>query len=755
MGKIVVELICAAVAAALIGGCTDGVTNSYDLVITGGRVIDPETDLDGIRNVGINGGRIESVTSDTIRGKQHIDATGLVVSPGFIDLHDHAQNIAGQTYHVRDGVTTGLELEGGVYPFPNQETDVQPLQKQLHNREGKSLINYGYSAGFYGARLIAKDRDLERTKYEISNEQERNKIYSLIEQQLDSGAIGIGLPLDYISKGVNNVELEGIFRLAARRQVPLFVHIRMSDDALDPSGFQELIDMVRKTGASLHMVHITSTGLGRTPLYIDMLEKARTAGMDITAEVYPYTANQTGINAQILDGDWETRWGISYQDVEWPPTGERFTGKAMWDEYKEKYPDENVIMHSMKEGWVDMAIRHPGVMIISDGYIERLDQRVHPRVAGTYARVLGRYVRERQILSLPEAIRKMTYLPARRLQGFTAVMKRKGRIQVGADADITIFDPETVVDRATFAEPNQFSMGIKYVIVGGELVVKEGEIQPGVFPGKPVTAKLQPGSAEKNELSANREAIVKKIDVGGYDLNFRYTPGSLPAIVFESGGGMDSVQWTNIQNALGSEIDNAIVSYDRAGMGESGLYIGEYNIEREVEALHSGLEQLGLADQFFLAGHSYGGLLIRMFAHMYANSVSSLLYIDANTVSYVESQGGAEKYIKPITQHIYPPDKEPENNYHKAMKKQVEAFPKTITKIKNSSRLKIPCKVISADIPWHKTKQENDQYRKAHQKLAESCQTDLIIAKGSDHYIPANAPDLVISTIKDMLENTR
>ena len=453
---------------------------TYDLVITGGRVIDPETGLDAIRHVGINAGVIDAVSATPLYGKEYLDAVGLVVAPGFIDLHAHGQNIAGQTYQVRDGVTTALELEGGLSPFPSDEK----LHKQLTGRSGKSLIHYGYSAGFLGARLVVKNHDLQRFKYEVASEEEREKILSYIEQDLNNGAIGIGLPLDYISKGVNPAELEGIFRLAARRNVPLFVHIRMPDESSDLSGFEELVALVRLTGASLHMVHITSTGLSRVPRYLEIMEQARADGFDITTEVYPYTANATGINAQILDGDWETRWGISYQDVEWPPTGQRFTDKLMWDEYREQYPHGTVIMHSMKEEWVELAIGHPGVMIISDGMIQKMDQRFHPRVAGTYARVLGRYVREKNIISLPEAIAKMSYLPAKRLENFTPIMKRKGRIQMGADADITMFDPDTVADQATYAAPNQFSIGIKHVIVSGQIVVKNEAIQSDVFPGQ-------------------------------------------------------------------------------------------------------------------------------------------------------------------------------------------------------------------------------------------------------------------------------
>ncbi len=463
---------------SLLGLTIAAQAENFDVVIKGGRVIDPETGLDGIRNIGISGKVITSISTEEMTGKVILDANGLVVSPGFIDLHAHGQNTVAQTYQVRDGVTTALELEGGSYP----------ITEHLVRRKGSSLINYGYSSGHGGARIAVKKGDLKKAFHEPASKEELADILKNVEQALDEGGMGIGFPLDYFSLGVSEAELEGLFRLAARRKVPLFIHIRMSDDASNPSGFQELVDMTRKTGASMHMVHIVSTGLQRVPLYLEMIDKAQAEGLDITSELYPYTAGSTGINSGIFDHDWQSKFGVSYGDIEWPPTGERFTGKEMWDQYRAENPEGIIIIHAMTEEWVEEAMSHPGVIIASDGMpIETLDQRAHPRGMGTYARVLGRYVREKAIITLPDAISRMSYLPAKRLQDFTPAMKNKGRLQEGADADITIFDPENVIDLATFAKPNQYSKGITHVIVAGQIVVKDEKLQENIFPGQPIS----------------------------------------------------------------------------------------------------------------------------------------------------------------------------------------------------------------------------------------------------------------------------
>jgi dihydroorotase len=274
-------------------------------------------------------------------------------------------------------------------------------------------------------------------------------------------------------------EILELFELASDRRVPIYVHIRASGP-VEPGAIDALQEMIADavaTGASLHVVHITSMGLRQTPILLRMIDGARRRGLDVTTEAYPYTAAMTDLSAAIFDQGWQGHFGdISYHDLQWAATGERLTADT-FARYRKQ--GGMVIIHNIPEEISRLAVADPTVLVASDGIIE--NGKGHPRGAGTFARVLARYVREQHALSLMDAIRKMNLMPAQRLG-----IQSKGRLQVGADADITVFDPDRVVDRATFDNPAQYSEGIPYVLVGGVLVVRDNKLVEGVAPGRGV-----------------------------------------------------------------------------------------------------------------------------------------------------------------------------------------------------------------------------------------------------------------------------
>ena len=450
---------------------------TYDIVIAKGRVMDPESGLDAVRWIGINGKKIAAISSNPLSGRDVIDVNGLVVGPGFVDLHAHGQDSVSSRLQVRDGVTTALELEGGT----------GSVAEWYGSRAGRAVINYGATASHGDAReAVMKDKVAEGPAflYRNATPQEIEQISAQIGKQLDQGALGIGWGLAYIP-GTTRGEVIKIFGLAANRGVTNFVHHRFAsirEPGSSVEAAEELIAAAAVTGASVHMVHIASTGLGQVPEILDMIEGARAHGIDISTEVYPYNAASTDIRAAIFDEGWQGRLGISYGDIEWVATGERLTATTFAEKRK---TGGMIIAHVIPDASVNYAVAHPLVMIASDG-VGFVNGRAHPRGAGSYARILGRYVREQKTLTLMEALRKMSLMPARRLENVVPQMKDKGRIRVGADADITIFDADRVIDRATFAEPAQPSTGIVYVLVNGKVVVRNEKLVDGVTPGEPI-----------------------------------------------------------------------------------------------------------------------------------------------------------------------------------------------------------------------------------------------------------------------------
>jgi N-acyl-D-aspartate/D-glutamate deacylase len=450
-----------------------GTSPVYDRVILGGRVMDPASNLDGVRNIGLLGGRIAAITTEPIRGRDTIDARGLVVSPGFIDLHAHGQTAETYRFYALDGVTTALELELGT-------SDVAAWYRE---REAGERINYGVSIGHIKVRMAVMHDSGTRMPtgpgaYRPASPEQIGEIAHRIEAGLKEGAVSIGAGFPY-TPAATREELLAVFRVAAKTKTPIHVHIIPG-----LAGLKAALALAGETGAPLHVVHINSSGQTETRALLDAVSEARAHGRDVSTEAYPYDAGMTEIQSSVIQDVYKNAPDERLAELEWPRTGERLNRES-FDRYTKT--GGPLVIHTNTEEMVAVAITSPLTIIASDAYWQ--DGTGHPRTTGTFARVLGRYVREGHSLSLMDAIRKMTLWPAQRLEARVPAMKQKGRLRVGADADITIFDAATVLDRSTYREPSLPPVGIQHVIVNGVSVVKNGQAVdlPGdVTPGKAV-----------------------------------------------------------------------------------------------------------------------------------------------------------------------------------------------------------------------------------------------------------------------------
>jgi dihydroorotase len=382
-----------------------------------------------------------------------------------------------------DGVTTALELEIGA-------SDIDTWYAQ---RGGKSLINYGVSVGHVPLRIdLMHDPGgflpTGDAAHKPTTAVDVATLRSGIEHGLKRGALAVGFGIAY-TPAASHWEIEEMFRAAAAYGAPCHVHMRYAGSKEPESsvaGLEEVIADAAITGAPLHVVHISSMGLRDTKRLLQMISESRSRGIDVTTECYPYTAAMTNLSSALFDEGWQDKLGIGYHELQWVATGERLTAETF---ARYRGTPGSVILHLIPEDVVKLAVASPLTMIASDGVLS--GGKGHPRSSGSYARVLGRYVRDERALTLIEAIKKMTIMPAQRLERRAPMFSRKGRIEVGADADITIFDPATVADRATYDKPAEYSTGIKYVLVNGTPVVFDGKLRTEALPGRAVRAPIE------------------------------------------------------------------------------------------------------------------------------------------------------------------------------------------------------------------------------------------------------------------------
>ena len=467
VGAVIAALVVAAVSA-------EQPAAGYDLVIANGRVMDPESGLDAVRHVGIRGGTIAAISETPLTGARVIDAARHVVAPGFVDLHEHGQQDESYRMMVRDGVTSAFELEVGT----------ANVAAWYAAREGGQIVNYGVSIGHIPVRMkVLEDPGKGLLPAGVggtgtANDAQMAAMELLLREGLAQGAVAMGLGSAY-TPGAPMSEIERMFRVAAEGGVSAHIHMRGG-----LAGLRETIKAAGGAGARLHIVHVNSSAGNQIDGFLEAIQAARSAGQDVTTEAYPYGAGMTEIQSALFD-DWATWTDERLSQHQLVATGERLTRKTFAEARK---IGGTVITHGRSEQQTRTAIVSPLAMIASDGFIE--NGRGHPRTSGTYAKVLGRYVRDEGAVTMMNALARMTIEPARLLERRTPAMATKGRVRVGADADLTVFDPATVIDRATYEDASIPSAGIPYVVVGGQVVVDRGQLTKA-RPGRAVRAPIK------------------------------------------------------------------------------------------------------------------------------------------------------------------------------------------------------------------------------------------------------------------------
>jgi len=508
-------MLCSGLTPAL--AQTQPANAEYDVVLLQGRVLDPESGLDAVRNIGINGGRIAIVTEAPLRGRKQIDASAMVVGPGFIDLHSHAINVPSNWMQAFDGVTTALELEAGSLPI---------AQAYERSAAARLPLHYGFSVSWAMARLQVADGVQATANYEEATRQfgrpnwsqllkpgQSAQVVELMERGLREGGLGIGLVPGYAPSS-NREEYLAAGSLAARFGVPTFTHLRYKND-FEPQGVMEavleLLGVAAATGAHMHLCHVNSSALRKVGLALSALDNAQKSRIKVTTEAYPWGAGSTVIGAPFLRPESLDQLGVASSAITYLKTGERPATPERLAQIQRDDPGGLAVVHYLDESkpeemkFIDEAVLFRDVMIASDAQPFTVGGRhittetwpidpsaySHPRSVATFMRVLELYVKGQQSMPLIDLFRRGSLLPANLVATAAAEARLKGRIQPGMDADIVVIDLAQAAARASYLDPRQPSTGVRHLLVAGQFVIENGNLNREARPGRPIRAPIR------------------------------------------------------------------------------------------------------------------------------------------------------------------------------------------------------------------------------------------------------------------------
>jgi len=487
-------------------------------VLQGGRVIDPASAFDAVADVIVDDDRVTAVRPAPPDAALHppasrvLDVSGMIVGPGFIDLHSHVHSIAGQRLQAFDGVTTALDLEAGLAPVD--------LAYRNAAAEGRPL-HFGFAASWADARAAVLTGRPPRADFRdtlaslgmpewqrSSTATELDAWLGMLRDEIADGGLGIGVVLGYAPQS-DPGEYLGLARLAAAAGVPTYTHVRELvevDPATPIDGSEELLRAAAETGCHMHHCHVNSTSRRHVDRVLASVERVRAAGSPVTVEAYPYGAGATAVGAAFLAPERLAAWGVTPDRIVLLPSGERIADAARLAEVRARAPQTACIIEFLDERdpadleLLERSLLFGDSIVASDAmpvlYPDGTHDTpvwplppggaTHPRTAGTFTRTLRRLVRETGRWSWLEAFRRCSWLPARLLDPVAPDARRKGHLAAGADADIVVIDPDAVTDAATYLDPTQPAVGVRHLFVAGTPVIVDGQLDLTAFPGRPL-----------------------------------------------------------------------------------------------------------------------------------------------------------------------------------------------------------------------------------------------------------------------------